>query len=273
MATSGPNTLLWLSSIAARSCVRNAAPTTLRHAAYTTTCKSFGPLRRFPTPTSKPASSLCVSVGAQSWPTLQVSRSPSVRQASTTPEASSTELPSDPGSALSWDEFLKLRRTRRHINLGASAVAAITSVAVSVPIIGAYDIETIGYQMTGMDPFIVLGIATGACGVVGWLMGPFLGNAVFTLWKSSVRGEFLRVSNTRRSRPTAGHRERKTADGMQKEKQFYAHIKRFRADPTSSSVNNPVPDYYGEKIGSVADYKRWLKDQQAFLRKKDKNLL
>lgn len=27
---------------------------------------------------------------------------------------------------------------------------------------------------------------------------------------------------------------------------------------------NPVPDYYGEKIGSVAGYRRWLKDQRAF---------
>jgi len=34
-----------------------------------------------------------------------------------------------------------------------------------------------------------------------------------------------------------------------------------------------VPDYYGEKIGSVADYRRWLKDQRAFTRKKNKNLL
>lgn len=59
----------------------------------------------------------------------------------------------------------------------------------------------------------------------------------------------------------------------QKEKAFYGHIKRYRADPTSSSVNNPVPDYYGEKIGSVADYRRWLKDQRAFNRKKNKNMI
>lgn len=60
---------------------------------------------------------------------------------------------------------------------------------------------------------------------------------------------------------------------LQKDKDFYSHIKRFRADPASSSVNNPVPDYYGEKINSVADYRRWLKDQRAFTRKKNKNLL
>lgn len=53
-------------------------------------------------------------------------------------------------------------------------------------------------------------------------------------------------------------------DIMAKEKEFYTRIKRHRVDPTSSSIANPVPDYYGEKIGSVADYRRWLKDQRAF---------
>lgn len=54
------------------------------------------------------------------------------------------------------------------------------------------------------------------------------------------------------------------AVALQKEREFYTRIKRHRVDPTSSSIANPVPDYYGEKIGSVADYRRWLKDQRAF---------
>jgi len=60
---------------------------------------------------------------------------------------------------------------------------------------------------------------------------------------------------------------------IQKEKAFYERIKRYRVDPSSSSYGNPVPDYYGEKIGSVQDYRRWLKDQRAFNRKKSKNLV
>ena len=58
-----------------------------------------------------------------------------------------------------------------------------------------------------------------------------------------------------------------------KEKSFFARVKRYRADPSSSSPQNPLPDYYGEKIGSVKDYKRWLKDQRAFNLKKNKNML
>ena len=55
---------------------------------------------------------------------------------------------------------------------------------------------------------------------------------------------------------------------MQKEKEFYARIKKFRVDPSASSMANPVPDYYGEKISSVKDYRQWLKDQRAFNKKR-----
>lgn len=65
--------------------------------------------------------------------------------------------------------------------------------------------------------------------------------------------------------------ERMLIRPLQKEKEFYNRIKKFRVDPTSSSMQNPVPDYYGEKIGSVTDYRRWLKDQRAFNLKRGKN--
>jgi import inner membrane translocase subunit TIM23 len=51
---------------------------------------------------------------------------------------------------------------------------------------------------------------------------------------------------------------------LQKDSGFFNRIKRHRVDPTASSLANPPPDYYGEKIGSVAGYRRWLKDQRAF---------
>lgn len=60
---------------------------------------------------------------------------------------------------------------------------------------------------------------------------------------------------------------------VQKEKSFYARIKRYRGDPAHSSPQSPVPDYYGEKIASVKDYRRWLKDQRAFNLKRSKNII
>ena len=57
--------------------------------------------------------------------------------------------------------------------------------------------------------------------------------------------------------------------GTQKEKDFFHRIKKYRtAASTNQSLSNPVPDYYGEKIGSVSDYRKWLKDQRAFTKKR-----
>ncbi|KAF2157122.1 Pam17-domain-containing protein [Myriangium duriaei CBS 260.36] len=151
---------------------------------------------------------------------------------------------------ITWDEFLKLRRRRRYVNLVASVGTAVGSVAAAVPVAMQYEVEDRIASVTGLDPFIAFGLMITAVGGFGWLMGPFVGNAGFLLWNRSIRGEIAK-----------------------RERDFYNHIRRFRADPTSSSVSNPVPDYYGEKITSVADYRRWLKDQRAFNRKKSKNLL
>lgn len=115
-----------------------------------------------------------------------------------------------------------------------------------------------------LDPFVSFGLFTFACGGLGWLAGPFVGTAAFN-WRNK--------------------KYRRQMD--EKEKEFYARIKRWRVDPSTSSMANPVPgmlylelkqyieeeangilDYYGEKIGSVADYRQWLKDQRAFNRKR-----
>lgn len=96
-----------------------------------------------------------------------------------------------------------------------------------------------------LDPFFTLGIMTMACAGMGWLVGPTLGNQVFYIINRRFKTQM-----------------------MQKEGEFFARVKRHRADPTNSSAGNPVPDFYGEKIQSVAGYRRWLKDQRAFNKKK-----
>ena len=96
------------------------------------------------------------------------------------------------------------------------------------------------------DPFVSMGIATCAAALLGWLVGPFFGNA---LWRAIYRSRVVEF--------------------MKKERAFFERIKRHRVDPRGASANNPVPDYYGEKVGSVEGYRRWLKDQRAFNRKRE----
>jgi len=76
-------------------------------------------------------------------------------------------------------------------------------------------------------------------------MGPIVGTGIFNLRNRRVRKEM-----------------------DEKEKEFYKRVRRYRVDPSASSMANPVPDYYGEKIASVAGYRQWLKDQRAFNKKR-----
>ncbi|KAK1833740.1 mitochondrial import protein Pam17 [Podospora conica] len=101
-----------------------------------------------------------------------------------------------------------------------------------------------------LDPFVTLGLMTFSSAALGWLVGPVLGSVIFNLF----------------------HRRFKTQMAV-KESQLFARIKKNRVDPTTSSASNPVPDYYGEKISSVAGYREWLKDQRAFVRKQNQPFL
>ena len=46
------------------------------------------------------------------------------------------------------------------------------------------------------------------------------------------------------------------------DKRFYTHIQNNRTDAALQSLNGGLPDYYGEKIYSVTDYRAWLKKQR-----------
>ncbi|KAF2720273.1 mitochondrial import protein Pam17, partial [Polychaeton citri CBS 116435] len=159
-----------------------------------------------------------------------------------------------PEHILTWNRFFDLRRKRRFLNLGASCFTSLTTIGISAPIIATSDIDKVFASVVGVpvDPFIPLGVTALAVGAIGWMVGPSIGNAGFNLW---------------------AQRKGWKAGIGEKEKSFFDRIKRYRADPAGSSIQNPVPDYYGEKIKSVSDYRRWLKDQRVFARKVSKNML
>lgn len=96
-----------------------------------------------------------------------------------------------------------------------------------------------------LDPFVTLGLMTFGFAALGWLVGPVLGSQIFYLLNRKYKSQMAL-----------------------KESQFFARIKKHRVDPSSSSAGNPVPDFYGEKISSVAGYRQWLKDQRAFNKKR-----
>ncbi|PLB41577.1 presequence translocated-associated motor subunit PAM17 [Aspergillus candidus] len=178
-------------------------------------------------------------------PQLKLTSSPTstalTRANSTTSDPVAREI----SKQLDWNSFFKLRASRRRYSLASSVATSLASTVVGVQFLSTQDLESLGAQVMGLDPFIVLGMATAACGAAGWLAGPFVGNGVWGLVNRRFKQSFTI-----------------------KEKEFFDRIKRFRVDPSSNSIANPVPDYYGEKIGSVQGYRQWLKDQRVYNRKR-----
>jgi import inner membrane translocase subunit TIM23 len=85
-----------------------------------------------------------------------------------------------------------------------------------------------------LDPFITLGLITFTCGGIGWLMGPIVGTGIFNVRNRKFRAQM-----------------------DEKEKEFYKRVKRYRVDPSASSMANPVPGEFkfclfgeGEHLGS-----------------------
>jgi hypothetical protein len=70
----------------------------------------------------------------------------------------------------------------------SSILASLASTAAGVQVLASQDLESIGAQVMGFDPFIVLGLATAACGALGWLAGPVLGNAIWRLVYRKYKG-------------------------------------------------------------------------------------
>ncbi|KUI66902.1 Presequence translocated-associated motor subunit pam17, mitochondrial [Cytospora mali] len=145
---------------------------------------------------------------------------------------------------LDWNTFFKLRKTRRRWQVAFSAVMSMgcgTGGAIVLST-GAADVLT---GQIPLDPVLTLGLMTIGFAGLGWVVGPSLGNAVFYLINRKYK-----------------------APMTVKESQFFARIKKNRVDPSNSSTGNPVPDFYGEKISSVAGYRQWLKDQRAYNKKR-----
>lgn len=142
-----------------------------------------------------------------------------------------------------WNEFFKLRQQKRRINTICSAATAVFGLMAGAQYFGHKEIDPT-QLILGLDPFLLFGAATAACGAAGWLAGPGLGGQV---WRTV-------------------HRKR-LSELLQRESEFYHHIQRNRVDPAFQSFSNPIPDYYGEKISSLHGYRQWLRDQRAFRHK------
>ncbi|CAO3702789.1 unnamed protein product [Rhizopus stolonifer] len=161
---------------------------------------------------------------------------PGVRFMATNKPAAQNVIPT-------WNDYFKLRKKRRTYEVASylpcTAAPAFGTFAYFVQM----QVDPLT-KILGLDPLMAAVGATIGAGFGGFLLGPVFGNSLFKLMNS------------------------KAAQGMDaRDKEFFEHIKKNCADARLNSIRNPVPDYYGEKIQLVQDYRSWLRKQREHYRK------
>ncbi|KAF7791327.1 hypothetical protein EIP86_002341 [Pleurotus ostreatoroseus] len=144
---------------------------------------------------------------------------------------------------LPWGEYLAIRKNKRRWETTITIPLAVGGFTVGVLTFGGMEMDPTK-PIFNLDPMVVYGAATLGCAGAGYLIGPIIGSA---LWRFMNRNT-MRLIEAR-------------------DKEFHNHIVKNRVDPAAQSATNPVPDFYGEKIGSLHDYRQWLRDQAKYKRK------
>lgn len=144
---------------------------------------------------------------------------------------------------MTWPEFFQLRKKERVYNTVSSVLTAIVFVNGSWFYFSTLEIDPT-QTILGFDPLMTISVGMIGFAGVGWLLGPIFGSALFKVSSGS-----------------------KLAQYQQKQLAFLAKIQKNRVNPQSQSFSNPVPDYYGEKINSIQQYRQWLRDCHSYKRK------
>ncbi|TFK36355.1 mitochondrial import protein Pam17 [Crucibulum laeve] len=144
---------------------------------------------------------------------------------------------------LTWPQYLAIRRSKRTWQTAVTIPCALIGFGAGAAYFATMETDPLK-PIFGVDPFFFYGFCTVGCLGAGWLAGPTLGTA---LWRMTHRSKL----------PLIDARDR----------EFYQRIAKNRVDASLQSPTAPVPDYYGERVGSLHQYRQWLRDQGKYRRK------
>ncbi|KAI0351519.1 Pam17-domain-containing protein [Trametes cingulata] len=164
-------------------------------------------------------------------------------QSASTASKSSTQPSQVEKETLPWQEYLAIRKRKRRWETAVTIPATVAGFVAGFSYFANMEMDPTK-PIFNIDPMWVYGGATLGCAGLGYLIGPVIGSSI---WRLTHR-RLMRLIE-------------------QRDKEFHQHIVKNRVDPTAQSATNPVPDYYGEKIGSLHDYRQWLRDQAKFRKK------
>lgn len=149
---------------------------------------------------------------------------------------------------MDWNKFLSLRKQQRRLNIAGSVVTTVVGGLIGAAAVSQMELEMSEtedlFTIFGFDPIMVAVGATIASGFLGYLAGPSIGTMIFKVQNKALLNQFNHKNSV-----------------------FLKHVIRNRVDASRQSFSNPVPDFYGERITSLKDYKQWLRDCNAYRRK------
>ncbi|KAJ6526271.1 mitochondrial import protein Pam17 [Mycena vulgaris] len=144
---------------------------------------------------------------------------------------------------LNWVEYFEVRRRRRQWQTIFTIPCSMVGFFGGSLYFGSLQTDPTKPIM-GIDPMMFYGGCTILCMGAGYVIGPSIGSS---LWRVMNRTSIARIDA--------------------RDREFYKHVAKNRVDAALQSATNPVPDYYGEKIGSLRQYRQWLRDQAKYRRK------
>ena len=150
---------------------------------------------------------------------------------------------------ITWEQYFKLRHQRKRYERTAGVLGGIFGFLGGSYYFGAiadFDPTT---PILGIDPAIAFTIGAMGVSAASIVVGILSGGALWRILKSKV----VNLVDAR-------------------DKEFFQRVIKYRSDASKSSPQNQIPDYYGEKIKSVAEYRKWLRKQRKFKRKTEINI-
>ncbi|KAI9193622.1 mitochondrial import protein Pam17-domain-containing protein [Polychytrium aggregatum] len=195
-------------------------------------CRSFAPA----VSSCNPLLQLKAKALRSRAPTLALSFSSSASRS-----AQSAARPSSQ-TTIPWKQYFELRKSKSHAEIAAAAVGgSVTFFAASIYVFAIADYDPTKMIMD-MDPMVTYSagifVATG-CGIgLSLLSGG-------SIWRLFTNKQLLKGMDLR-------------------EREFFDRIAKHRPTTQNTSLQNPMPDFYGENVKSVADYRAWLRKQRAY---------
>ncbi|KAJ3119497.1 TIM23 complex component [Physocladia obscura] len=145
---------------------------------------------------------------------------------------------------LTWTQYFANKKRARRYELGVSGVSGTLSfIGGSYYFMAVKEFDPTELVFGMMDASIAYSLGAMAVGITGAVAGVFLGGAV---WRGVTPKPLL-----------------KAMDSF--DKQFFERVRKYRPQgQLRLSLQDPMPDYYGEKVTSVAGYREWLKKQRNY---------